>query len=599
MSYLSLLRLHFAGQFQTNVSTVNNDPSHFDNAGFKTSYQDMQASNMRPPNGWFNPQGDAAVRLLGCTINSAWTSNGQVPSSDPISGCIVADSNEAVPAKLVDLDPEQQLVSEIWGLTVRIADAAGNTLMSADYEPAAFMDIWDRATGTGGGDTNASASYQSILTNIQWGDVSASDFLTQLKAAASSKLLSIKFNMDGINMSYSSPDFMCGRITGTIGPQTATEPRHLIIGRHFMAEKSPQRQNFFLPAGGINFFGAVVDEESKCIFLDLGNALPTTFPGGPISDLGDLTLAYYDPLTTPTDPAGQTVPLGTIASSTYAGSDWYKNTAGVVTIPVEDSKIKMAGIRRLLLHNKQEDKMIAESPSASFVRADRYVYRLNPNDSVSIPVYAMQYGKLLPADTEINFTVDNGQLQPGPSKPPFWPFAGASPPVGTPVSAIPIPVKAKTSASGVAALEFTAGDPGPVRNFNNGQDYGIDGQVYGVRPSFNDPELADGPVNQWSFISFLVWSSWAPSNPITWTDVKPIFQQYANLYPVMSRFLNMANYESVKKHANLLSLAFALPVADPNSMPVTRDLSRAKRAAIVSWLANPIGSDDLSEALSF
>jgi hypothetical protein len=38
MSYLNALRLHFAGQFQANPSTVNNDPGHFDNATFQPSY---------------------------------------------------------------------------------------------------------------------------------------------------------------------------------------------------------------------------------------------------------------------------------------------------------------------------------------------------------------------------------------------------------------------------------------------------------------------------------------------------------------------------------------------------------------------------------
>ena len=61
----------------------------------------------------------------------------------------------------------------------------------------------------------------------------------------------------------------------------------------------------------------------------------------------------------------------------------------------------------------------------------------------------------------------------------------------------------------------------------------------------------------------------------------------ANLYPVMNRFLNLADFESVKKHAWLLKLAFGLPMKDPNHMPVTRDLSSAKRDAILTFLADP------------
>jgi len=39
MSYLNPLRLHFAGRFQANPSTVNNDPQHFDNATFTANDQ--------------------------------------------------------------------------------------------------------------------------------------------------------------------------------------------------------------------------------------------------------------------------------------------------------------------------------------------------------------------------------------------------------------------------------------------------------------------------------------------------------------------------------------------------------------------------------
>lgn len=39
MSYLSPLRLHFAGTFQASPSTVNNDPTHFNNATFKPEYR--------------------------------------------------------------------------------------------------------------------------------------------------------------------------------------------------------------------------------------------------------------------------------------------------------------------------------------------------------------------------------------------------------------------------------------------------------------------------------------------------------------------------------------------------------------------------------
>lgn len=585
MSYLNALRLHFAGRFQANVSTVNNDPGHYDNATFIPSYQDMQGPQFNPPNGWFNPQGDAAWRLLGCTVTSAFIDGAAAGSSDPVLKCIVADSDSKAPAKLVDLDSEQQLVSEIWGLQVRIADANGHTLLQGDYEPAAFFDIWDRAIGaSAGGDVDAGAAYQSVLMNLQWGDVSKSKFLTKLKAASSDGLLSIKFNLDGVNLNFRSPDFMSGRIAGTIGPATASEPHHMVFGRQFMASHG-SGGNFFSPLGGINFFAAVVDADHGSILLDLGNALSTTVPGGPMTDLGDLTLGIYEP-PSPGNPSGRVTALAKIPSQGkggYASSDdpdWYARTAGVVAVRLRSAQLKAIAAAPLVL-TSGPSTFISEWTTGVFVRADRYVYRMSPGDQAEVPVYVMQWGKPA-AKVSVGFYADPSQLQPSNNINPK-----DVPPVAVPPGAMSFNATAKTDAGGKAILTLKAGDPGTPRYFNNGKDYGLDGQVYGIRPTLPGVPFA-GPVNQWNFVSILVWSGFKTSKPVTWNDLQPIFQQYANLYPVMNRFLNLGSYDSVVRHAGLLTLAFGLDPADPNAMPVTRDLSPAKRDAILSWLKKPI-----------
>jgi hypothetical protein len=572
MSYLNALRLHFAGQFQANVSTVNNDPAHFDNATFQPSYQLLQGPNMNPPNGWFSPQGDAAFRLLGCRVTSAWTPSGQVAASDPVLQAIVADSDGSVPAKMADLDSEQQLVSEIWGLQVRIADSQGNTLLTGDFEPMAFIDIWDRAITSDGGDVIAGAMWQSVLQNLQWGNVGNSPFLTALQqAAAASGLLSIKFNLDGINLDNTSPNFMCGRIVGTIGPAASDEPHHLVIGRQFMAAPGLGGQ-FFKPKGGINFCVGRVDTAANCIFLDLGNALRTNTPGSGMANQGDLTLSAGDPLGT----------IPATGTGGYAVQGWYETTAGVVALPLSDSQLQSIAASPLTITGGPNIS-IPEWSSGAFVRADTFVYRMSPGETVTISACAMQWGNPL-AGVSIGFSLDSSQLQPTAESPVATPvniLTHANVPVST------TPPTVTTDSNGRGLLTLGAADPGNVRWFNNGQDYGIDGQVYGVRPAFTDPSLNTGPVNDWNFVSFLVWSGFAASDPVTWQDLAPIFQQYANLYPVMNRFLNLGDYDQVVANAGLLQLAFGLNPADPNSMPATRDLSPAKRNAILSWLANP------------
>ena len=61
MSYLQTPRLHFAGKFQADPSTINNDPEHFDTSKFQSNY------NLPGPgasNGWWNPGGTAAWRFF-------------------------------------------------------------------------------------------------------------------------------------------------------------------------------------------------------------------------------------------------------------------------------------------------------------------------------------------------------------------------------------------------------------------------------------------------------------------------------------------------------------------------------------------------------
>ncbi|WP_454742919.1 hypothetical protein [Cupriavidus necator] len=590
MSYLNPLRLHFAGQFQANVSTVNNDPGHFDNAAFEPSYQKLQGPNMNPPNGWFNPTGDASWRLLGCKVTSAWLPSGAASPADPVVQYLVADSDGRVCGKMVDLDSEQQLVSEIWGLQVRITDSKGNTLLRGNFDPAPFLDIWDRATGQTSGDVIAGAMYQSVLTSLQWADVSNSPFLAALQA--SGDRLSIKFNVDGINLDYTSPQFMCGRIAGTIGPSAPGEPKSMVIGRQFMTAAA-QGGNFFKPKGGINFFAAQVDSASSSIFLDLGNALSTGIPGGALNDLGDLTLSVAT--------SGGTLTLGTIPSAGqngYSGNTpWYQTTAGVVQLPLTAQQLAAVKSAPLTLSGNS-GITISEWASGVFVRADTFVCRASPGDKLQVPVYAMQWGQPM-VEATLSVVPDSSQLQPSNMIHPH-----DVPPVATPLSALSFvdntqrPQKVTplsdefngtlvTGQNGVAMLSLVTSDPGTPRYFNHGKEYGLDGQVYGIRIGFSDTGTYSGPENQWNFISILLWSDFSPAQPVTWTSVQPIFQQYANLYPVMARFLDMADYKQVVANASLLSLAFGLDPSDPNSMPVTRDLSPAKRAAIQSFLANP------------
>ncbi len=99
MSYQNHLRLVFAGDFQSDVSTINNDVRHFDNATFEQRFQDFQSQTAW--NGWWNPIGSGAFRLINCKIKSVGV-NGEI-TDDPAVGLFIDGSNNRVGGKMVDL----------------------------------------------------------------------------------------------------------------------------------------------------------------------------------------------------------------------------------------------------------------------------------------------------------------------------------------------------------------------------------------------------------------------------------------------------------------------------------------------------------------
>ena len=565
MSYLSPLRLHFAGKFQAAPSTVNNDATHYNNATFIPSYQQPESGNQL--NGWWNPSGDAVFRLANCSVTSAWL-NGVAVTNDPVLSMKVADTDRKAPGKMVDLDPEQQMVSQLWGLQIRLCAPGGSNVLVSDFAVTGFTDIWQRDVTDSQnvvGDGIFSAFYQSVLTNLDWaGDIS-SPFLDELRKQTENGELSIKFNVDGYDMlSFTSPWFTYGRIAGTIGPQRSNNPKQFTLGRHLM----PVLDNNGNPEGGIYFCTAVVDSATSKVLLDVGNALPTVGCGGPQQNIGALSLICQQ--------SSGPLNLGPID---YLAPNWYENTAGVVALPPDRSLTKaelatLAANPLAIIAAKaaiEPSVAIAEPADGLYVRADNFVYRLDPGESAQVSLWATTFG-LPQANAAISVIADPSGLQVSPG----WPS------VAVPAAAITFPASLTTDAQGHAALTITASDPGNARGY-------IDGQLYGVRPLPADiPQ--DYPVNPSDFISLLVWTKFVPTkvvldDPITWYgSMQPIFQQYANLYPVMLRFLDLSKYEDICKHLRLLTMSFSLNEGDPNFMPVIRDLSGAKRRAILKWL---------------
>ncbi|GJM22641.1 MAG: hypothetical protein DHS20C15_25560 [Planctomycetota bacterium] len=201
MSYFSYPRIHFSGHFKASPSTINNAPDNFDPACYP-SPNELQKVEL-----YWNPRGDGGFNLVDCKVTRVDYADGSVattPEQDPIVGQpVVSVRNPGFPidAAIVDLDPMQQNVSEIWGLVIQIGDASVN--LTGNFSAIAFTSIWVQAQGPNAPHSSASGSgiYQSTLKNLQvTGDPGASKFLQHFAGQPSAEC-SFNFNLNSHNNS--------------------------------------------------------------------------------------------------------------------------------------------------------------------------------------------------------------------------------------------------------------------------------------------------------------------------------------------------------------------------------------------------------------
>ena len=566
MSYLGGPRLVFAGQFQADVSTVNNDPLHFDNATFTPN---DQQPGQGTANGWWNPTGTGAWRLIGCTVKAVVYADGTTcddPSVDPVVGLSIESVNPPFQeGKLVDLDTEQQMVSEIWALKVNLVGTGLGFTSTPRGGPVpgylhAGLPGWPRFLLWGG------LSERPAGDPVDGrGDVEVPPGAVRWRAPAQ---LSIKFNVSGFNDSHTpitfpdgspSLNFTFGKVVGSIGPYGAGEPLTFVAGRQLAfssdALQNLQAQNQQSGVFPSTAYAVIVGDR---LSLDLGNALYTTSPGGTFLDVGTLELgvAASD---------GTFVRIGAIP---YTNPGWFESTAGIVSFTLTSAQQQAAGKAPLVVR-ANGTPLLSEPADGVFLRADAYVFRLDPGDPPASTTFTfLTFGVPTP-NQQISIALDAA-------------FSGSQPPIGTPTSALSFDSSVTTGPDGTASLSLTPSDPGNPRGFIDGQVYSL---IYGPGASPPPPGSVGNPSR---CLNVLVWSGYsAPATP-TWTnDVQPIFQQYANLYPVMKQYVDLSSKADVVAKAGEIEYVFGVDPTQPMYMPVTRDLSPTKKAMILQWLAAP------------
>lgn len=207
---LQLSQAAFLRQFQiADPSTINNTPNNYDPTIYPTP-DELQEVEL-----YWNPKGKGGFEFYECVVTRvdySETESSTTREDDPIIGQPVSSVMSAgfpLGAALVDLDPMQQNVTEIWGMNVQIGGASAN--LAGNFTAVSFCAILGQAQGKHAPHSSASGSgvYQSKLKNtkLSGADLSAKNKTAFLKKSKFFKYfadhptasLSINFNLNTHN----------------------------------------------------------------------------------------------------------------------------------------------------------------------------------------------------------------------------------------------------------------------------------------------------------------------------------------------------------------------------------------------------------------
>ncbi len=564
MSYLDVPRFHFSGDFRSDPSTVNNVIGSCCDPGSTLGPADCRynLASVIPGLGATNwdREGKHHFVLSNVTVKRGVDGTGTVvtrPDQDRLIGATVTNAL----ARLVDLDPAWQTASQIWGLELTVADSSGGGFVGT-MTTAALRDLWG-ARAPGGFSRGLGGVYESVLTNVRWNPTIgplASVVLAALRSTSATRL-SVRLAVYAYDSDPGTPpgsngNYTVGHIVGTIGPAPAGEPEHAPNARVLF--------NSVPAASGNRPFGSApfkVDAARRKVVIDLGNAVPEGPPPGDRLALGTFEAEIAMPV-----PAAA-IKLGTIA---YDRAH-YLETAGIEEVTITAAQVTQLATRPLRIRARSAPgpRLVLTEPTDGLaVDATESVARLNPGESVEVDLLAAKFGAP-GAGVDLTLAVVRGLPLAGLS---LATMSGTTP-TPLPLTGAPPSAKLKTAASGRVTVRFTAANPGHPRLH-------MDGQVY-VFGYFVGPLVA---ANLRGMIAIRVFESRAVPTSPHWSDVQDILTQYARLYPSMTAVIDLSNETVVRSTSGALAAALRRPETSPNYMPVTRDLSRDRKALLLKWL---------------
>ena len=648
MSYLDVPRIHFGGVFFTDPNTINNviQLYHEDwsNPPLKQpdgTYTEKLTIDGQPSGRDWNPTGVAQLWLENCKVLSVVGPDGrtfQPGDPDPLTRATIETPSPKTPqmdrptsyrdiAKMVDIDPDQQGRSEVFGLWVYVKLPEGGGFHALFDRPNLRLIYGPRGSGgfNNGYIQPAGGTWAAKLTNIVWnGD--SSPLLQALKERAENNTLQMKLSMDMYErdqrLRYSDAGkgnrFGYGRVMGTIGPCSESEPSQIARGRLLMTppststrSRADMARNFkkvdipaaaeTAPAGPPwNVAPAAVSTRGSTSYLtiDLGMAIPlinapAPVGGGKMAASGPLTVGYY---------------LGTefvrlkngtivIDDSSYQQVDaalefknaYWMTNSGVYEFELAEGEADKISNAPLGISVKGTP-MLAENASGLFFNVEPSCIRMEPNTINTTPrLRIFKFGA--PVDDLDGPTgLSNLSLQSVVNQwtqPP-----GSKPDADWNSNAVPtsdISASLDKVAAGSYRITVKTGPAVPLPVIRQP----LDSQVYFVMISPDGGGEGGAPP-----LTVLFWQNHWVSNDPAWetvngkTGVGDILKAYSRLYPGMREKLDIGDEEMVKGALDSIIGFMASDFDKPDYMPVVRDLSPTVVDMILNWLGEAQGGGE-------
>ena len=572
MSYLSPPFVVFTGDMQADVSTVNNDVRHYDVESFKPRFQEPAVGNKM--NGWWNPDGGATFRFVNCAIKAYFDENGNSVTNELING-EVSGPKDKPSGKMVDLDPQMQFTSELWGVGLRMSDSNGDLIFEGRIEPTGFRDAQTRQFPANKDDKQFARNGQSLggtwyssISELSWGSSSyAAKF--QEMAQKGDGQLSLALHAFGYYYAHLDGRFSMSKLVGVVGTRSDNkqEPVRFAPTRRLYGMLSLMSYTNFQVKG-------------DAIYIDFGMSLPLEDPlGKPLSTVGELVVAVSNgtKLNYKSGSRGIKSAAISIIGNIDVATTQIMVSGGIVKFDLDDNNKSLLASNQLLLLFKQSDDeyliVARESIDGYYIRADQNVLRLDPGDELPVDFYLYKYGKPI-SDKQIALTL-NPRTSGGGGGNGIDPPTAPIPDINFPAEAMSSSIESAMS-EGRVRYSFKGSDPKKPRGY-------IDGQIYLYSYGIAEVPVIDQYFND--IVMVHLRDEFSVPETVTWKHIEKTWIQFANLYPIMSKHIvDMTFKDALLARKEILQFALQRDIKAPDYMPVTRDLSKNKLKAMLNWL---------------